>query len=138
MKPQIQKIVVIGLIVNDKNEILLTQRLDPKIKDAHLKWDVPGGKSEFGESLSETLEREILEEIGIKVEVQELLPKCVSKYWDHEDYFQHTLLFCYKCKFIKGIPVSNDGKIGEIKWQKLNDALKMDLLSTTREFIEMI
>lgn len=41
---KIQKIVVLGLIENEKWEILITKRFDPKISEAHLKWDIPGWK----------------------------------------------------------------------------------------------
>lgn len=68
------KLIVLGLITNNKNEILLSQRFDPDIKDAHLKWDLLGGTNEFGESLETTLKREIKEETGLRVKVMNLLP----------------------------------------------------------------
>lgn len=37
------------------------------------KWDLPGGRIEFGESPRETLERELMEETGLKVEGATLL-----------------------------------------------------------------
>ncbi len=49
------KLVVLGLIKNDKNQYLLSQRYDLDVPEAHLKWDLVGGTNEFGEDLEETL-----------------------------------------------------------------------------------
>ena len=63
------KLVVLGLIKNDKNEYLLSQRYDLDVPEAHLKWDLVGGTNEFGEDLEETLYREVFEETGLKVKI---------------------------------------------------------------------
>jgi 8-oxo-dGTP pyrophosphatase MutT (NUDIX family) len=132
-----QKLVVLGIIENDKGQVLVSQRLDPKIPDAHLKWDVPGGSNEFGESLKDTLIREIQEETGLRVDILRFLPDCVSKEWQHEDYLQHTLVFCYHCKLIDGKLHLNDNEINELKWVLPQDAQKLDLLPTTKVFIDL-
>ena len=49
------KLVILGLIENQNHEFLLSQRYEPKLPEVHLKWDLPGGRNEFGESLEETL-----------------------------------------------------------------------------------
>lgn len=133
---KVQKIVVLGIIENDKWEILITQRLDPKIKDAHLKWDVPWWKNEFGESLEETLIRETKEETWLNIKVVKFLPKVISKFWKHQDYDQHTLLFCYVCNFVDWTIHLNDPKIHDIK--RINpksDLNNFDFLDTTFDFI---
>ncbi len=132
-----QKIVVLGIIENDSGQILVSQRLDPKIPDAHLKWDVPGGTNEFGESLKDTLLREILEETGLQVKILRLLADCVSKEWEHEEYLQHTLVFCYHCQLIDGTLHLTDHKINKLEWISPQDAKNLDLLPTTRAFIEL-
>ncbi len=132
-----KKIVVLGIIENEDRQILLSQRIDPKIPAAHLKWDVPGGTNEFGESLKETLTREVFEETGLNIEILELMPDCVSKEWKHEDYLQHTLVFCYHCKFINGKMNLKDHKINALRWMPPKEASKLDLLPTTKIFIDL-
>lgn len=98
----VQRIGVIGIIENERGEILITQRFDPQIPKAHLKWDVQGGKNETGKSLEETLIREIQEETGLEVEVLKQLGKPMLTIWEHQDYLLKIKLYCYHCRFLKG------------------------------------
>jgi len=134
---QKKKIIGIGIIEDDKGNILMAQRYEPKIKEAHLKWEFPGGTNEFGEPLEDTVKREILEETGLNVEVLELLPCCSSALWKHEDYSLHALVFCYRSKFIDGNLHLKDHKINALKWINPKEAQKLDLLSTAKVFIEI-
>ncbi len=56
-----------GVLVNNKNEILLQRRSDSKL------WGLPGGAMELGETGQETCEREFLEETGLQVNAKSLL-----------------------------------------------------------------
>ena len=56
--------IAVGLIINQENEFLVCQRNNKTyLPDL---WELPGGKLKEGESLTETLQRELLEEINIK------------------------------------------------------------------------
>ena len=57
--------VVVGLLLRDA-QVLMCQRPSTKIYPLH--WEFPGGKVETGESLFEALERELFEELGVKIE----------------------------------------------------------------------
>lgn len=52
-----------ALIFNEKNKILLLERHHPSKKTY---WDIPGGRLQRGESLIETLTREVKEETGFE------------------------------------------------------------------------
>ncbi|WP_304229742.1 NUDIX hydrolase [Lactobacillus kitasatonis] len=56
-----------GILVNEKNEILLQKRSDFN------SWGLPGDAMEFGESAEEACAHEFLEETGLKVKVKSLL-----------------------------------------------------------------
>jgi mutator protein MutT len=62
--------VAAGLVFRE-GKLLITQRSP----DSHLGglWEFPGGKREAGETFEECLRRELEEELGIEVEVGELL-----------------------------------------------------------------
>ena len=130
-------VVVLGIIENEKGEILLSLRDDPKFKGAHLKWDLVGGKNEMGESLEDTLKREAKEESGLNVKVNKLLPHCICKNWKLPGYFQHTLVLCYGCRKISGKLDCRDHKIRELKWAIPKEALKLDLIFSADIFLQL-
>lgn len=61
-----------GLVVNERNEILLIQRGYGREKGL---WSLPGGRRDTGESLKETALRETLEETGIRMSADGLYYK---------------------------------------------------------------
>ena len=61
-----------GLVVNERNEILLIQRGYGKEKG---QWSLPGGRRDKGESLRKTAVRETREETGIKMTADDLYYK---------------------------------------------------------------
>lgn len=132
------KMVVIGLVENDKHQFLISQRYEPKILEAHMKWDFPGGTIDFGETPEDALKREILEETGLNVAVHEMVPKCYSNVWTHEDFKVHAIVLCYRCKLIDGNLNLNDHKIHDLKWIYKNDFDKYDFLPSVNLFLKDI
>ena len=85
---------------------------------------LPGGNPDPGECLTGTLERELMEEIGIVVEISELAV-CGEVLWTNLK--RDTLHMVYASKIISGIPILNPKETTslEIVW------LPVDSLSTT-------
>lgn len=132
-----QKVVAIGIVENNDGTILVAQRFDPQIPLAHLKWEFPGGTNEFGESLEETVIREIKEETGLTITVEQLLPLHASNIWDHEEFSLHALVFCFACSFVSGSFHLDDPKINALRWVSVQEAEKLDLLPKAKEFIDL-
>lgn len=61
-----------AMIFNAQGEVFLAQR-GPKAKNERGAWEFPGGGVEFGEKLVDAIRREILEEYGMVIEIDELL-----------------------------------------------------------------
>lgn len=59
-------VAVSGLIKNNDGKVLLEKSPDRG-------WEIPGGQVEIGESLIDALKREVKEETGIDIEVDELI-----------------------------------------------------------------
>lgn len=65
--------VACAIILNDENQILVTQRSEKMALP--LKWEFPGGKVEQNERHTQTIIREIKEELNIEILIkQELTP----------------------------------------------------------------
>lgn len=133
-----KKLVVLGMIKNNKNQYLLSQRFDLDVPEAHLKWDLVGGTNEFGESLEETLHREIFEETGLKVKILELFPKSTSRHWSHNKFNLHIVVLCYHCEMIGGELSLEDHKINDLKWVNKDELKDYDFLPTTKPFIDYV
>lgn len=63
MKKEID--VVALILINSEKNLFLARRPDTKGND----WEFPGGKVERGETFSQALKREILEELSIEINV---------------------------------------------------------------------
>ena len=110
---------VAGIIYNEKGEILCTKRDAGKYAYVSYKWEFPGGKMEQGESEIQTLERELREELEIKVEI---LDKFYQVEHDYPDF--HLSMALYECKMLSHNFKMNVHK--DIKWVKPQDMLSLD------------
>ncbi len=110
---------VAGIIYNEKGEILCTKRDAGKYVYVSYKWEFPGGKMEQGESEIQTLERELREELEIKVEI---LDKFYQVEHDYPDF--HLSMALYECKMLSHNFKMNVHK--DIRWVKPQDMLSLD------------
>ncbi len=100
---------VIGIIVNNKNQICISQRT----KDQHLSnvWEFPGGKIEIGETSEVALKRELQEELGIDV-------LCASSImqlpYDYAAANHYVTLHFYLVHQFTGTAYGKEGQL--IKW----------------------
>jgi mutator protein MutT len=62
-------------------------------------WEFPGGKRKPGEDLPACLEREILEELAIEIQVKDLLMTV-----EHSFTHFHMLLYVFDCHWLQGKP----------------------------------
>jgi A/G-specific adenine glycosylase len=72
-------------------------------------WEFPGGKKEDGESIKQTVVRELHEELGVDVEIVEPLMQLKHAY----SHFKITL-HAYICSLVEGHPQPKTSQ--EIKW----------------------
>lgn len=69
---------VVAAIIRRGKRLLLTRRSN----GVHLggQWEFPGGKVEPNESLESALSREIQEELGVEIEIGQLVMECTHRY----------------------------------------------------------
>jgi 8-oxo-dGTP diphosphatase len=95
MKYKSPKITVDGIIINDKQILLIKRNIEP-FKD---KWALPGGHVDYGERVEDAAIREVLEETGLKVEIKNLF----GVYSDpNRDPRGHTITIVYLMNVIGG------------------------------------
>jgi len=70
-------IVAAAIMCKDK-KVFIAKRPEGKSLAHH--WEFPGGKQEKGESLQQTLQRELKEELGINVDVGDFFMRSVYEY----------------------------------------------------------
>ena len=87
----------IGIIFNKKDQILIDQRLENSSMGGM--WEFPGGKRELNEKIEITIHREIMEELGISIKVED---KLLS--FDHAYGHKRLFFSVYICKFLSGNP----------------------------------
>lgn len=125
-KKQIE--VSAALIFRD-GKILITQRHT----SAHLGglWEFPGGKCEPGETFEQCLVREIQEELGIEIEVGQLLEEISHAYAE-----KTVRLKFFICKFISGIPQPLD--CAAFKWIEKAEMAEFEFPAADARLLEKL
>lgn len=99
--------VVGAVIANERGEILCAQR-SPQMSQPGL-WEFPGGKIEPGESPTESLQREIREELGCEIAVGGMLADTTHHYPNAT-----IRLRTYHARLVAGAPTPREH--AELRW----------------------
>ena len=110
---------VAGVIRNEKGEILCTLRDQGKYDYVSFKWEFPGGKIEEGETLEQTLTRELHEELEIDVKIEKFF---VQVEHDYPDF--HLSMAVFDCKLISKEMKMNVHK--QVKWLAPKEMMSLD------------
>ncbi|MFA6533228.1 MAG: NUDIX hydrolase [Patescibacteria group bacterium] len=128
------KPVVIALI-KKANKLLMTKRVsfDPKDKEFYpYVWQFPGGGLEFGEAPEETAKREMIEEIGVEIEIISLIPKIYTE-------VRHNwqgIFICFLCKLKnENSEIILNHEASEYNWFELEQISKLKLMPKTFEMV---
>ena len=89
-----KRIEVVAAIIHKDGAYFATQRGYGEFEGM---WEFPGGKIEPGESRESALKREIQEELGIDITIDNYL--CTTDY-DYPSF--HLTMHCYLCSIVSG------------------------------------
>ncbi len=110
-KPLPQEVIGIGVVFNSRDQVLIDQRFDEGLLGGL--WEFPGGKQEKGEEIKTTIQREILEELAIKIEIEEHLIT-----FQHSYSHKRLSFVVHICRLIEGDPKPLASQ--QVKWVSPN------------------
>src|SRR5437660_6897702 len=122
---------VYALIVNKDGRILLTK--SHKWFD---KYTLPGGHIEVGETMKEAVIREVKEEVGLDVEVAEMLLMQEAIFTEEFWKRKHFIFFDFLCKSKDQQVKLDERELQEYVWEYPGAALRLELESFTRKTLE--
>lgn len=121
--------VVAGCILKQHPlRILLHQKNEPRNPELVGKWEFPGGMMNYGETPEQTLNRELKEELGIIIQVNQLLYAQTCIYADKK----HYLVLFYACQ-TNYVATPNGCKYFAPEWIRA-----LDCLPNTYEVVKVI
>mgnify|MGYP006133758185 FL=1 len=116
-----------GILINNDNQILLSQRTADKSFPGQ--WEFPGGKIESSETAHEALMRELKEELGIDVDNSYLF-KRIEHYYDS---FTANIEF-FLVDSWSGELSGEEGQL--VRWFSVRDLRDLPILAADNPVIE--
>ena len=129
---------VLGLAINDQGQYLLTKRHEPKYPPFHLKWNVPGGGMEFGETPEETLVREFGEELSVKPQILISTPAVFSHLRTFSNQTVHVTLLCYLVNLGHQTIVLDKKENVDLRWVMLEEIENLNCLPGTYSMVHKV
>jgi len=120
MRPGVDYIGVgVGAIITNQNGLVFLARRGKKARNEVGCWEFPGGQVNFGETLADSLVREIREEFDIHIRLGPLMD-VVDHILPEEN--QHWVSPTYICTLESGQPrILEPDKCSEINWFALDE-----------------
>ena len=128
-------VAVIAVVVMD-GRVLLVRRANPP--DAG-RWGFPGGKIEFGETISQAALRELAEETAITAEAMRIVTTVDAFDFDERGVVtSHFVLIAVLCRWLSGSLLAGDDAL-EARWYGLDevDETQLDLSKDVAEVAEL-
>ena len=118
-----QKIVVAG-VIHHEGKFLMLKRSNHENFFPN-KWELPGGKVEFGEEPNHALTREIKEETGL--EITAFFPiKCTHYMIEKPEKKRHTIQIIYLTNTTNPTNVQLSTEHSQFQWIAINELNQLD------------
>ncbi|HSK71644.1 MAG TPA: NUDIX hydrolase [Pyrinomonadaceae bacterium] len=105
-----------------------------------MRWQLPKGIVDEGETIEQTALREVREEAGIETEILEKIE--TVEYWyfgnkNGERVRFHKYVHFFLMKYLSGETENHDHEVAEARWVKIDEAIKMLAFKSEKAVIEM-
>ncbi len=137
-KKNSKQVLIANGIVRKDGKFLLVKRQREWDEQAHGKWEIPGGKVDFGEEPKETALREVEEETGYKVKNPKLLKSIYSHVWEYNTRRSHVVIFPFICELEGGEKNVSDKNVQEVEWLTRDEVDDLDCLPGTMKMLDLI
>lgn len=132
-KPDIQYIAAKAIIQRDDGSVLVLKQSDSTIS-GHEQYHPPGGILELGESLEECLIREVKEEIGADIEVEQLFDVGEWSAQRDDTIMQFVGVF-YVCRLINSDFKLQSSEVSGVGWVNADSIEAFDITEPSKKII---
>jgi 8-oxo-dGTP diphosphatase len=124
---------VVAVILDDDGQVLLTRRSVAPFKG---EWVMPGGKIDLGEPIAKALQREVMEEVGLKVEVEDIIDVFEHVTPGEDNY--HFIILYYLCRPLSCDISHNQDEVAEARWVAQGELAGYQMPEGTRFILEKV
>lgn len=118
--------VAVALILDKNQRVLITQRPDYTTYAGF--WEFPGGKLEAGETIEQTLVREIEEEVGIQCLQYKKMGEVITE--------QAITLCIFEVTEYRGEAIAREGQMG-LQWLPWDKLTEINMLPANEKIIQL-
>lgn len=123
-----------GAVIHRGSKVLLVRRKNPPNRG---RWALPGGLVELGESVESAAAREVLEETGLKVDLDGLIDVQTDIHLDADSRFEyHYILIDYTATPGPG-PVVLNGESSEYGWFREPELKELEMSAGTKNVLSL-
>jgi ADP-ribose pyrophosphatase YjhB (NUDIX family) len=126
-------IIGVGAVIMRNDQVLLVKRGSEPGKN---QWSVPGGLVELGETVHDTVVREVKEETSLDVEVHGLIDVVNNIVHDEEGRLRFHFVILDFFALRKGGKLQAGSDVREVKWVPLSQVKELNLTGIFRDFLE--
>lgn len=128
------------MIIGNQGDVLLIQRSESDSWNPNL-WELPGGKVDKGEDLFVALQRELLEETGLLVNIPIPLAVVMSEMASLGKYKGLAYVvqtFVGRTVFGRPTEVRLSNEHQSYQWREMNESLNLDLTDEARKALKIL
>ena len=124
--------VGVGGIVLNEGKVLLVRRGQ---QPGYGKWSIPGGMVELGETLTEAIRREVLEECGIEIELADVVAVLERVIRREDERVRYHYILIDFLGYWKGGELQPASDILEARWADPSEMENLEMTDRTKQVV---
>jgi len=124
--------VGVGGIVLNEGKVLLVRRGQ---QPGYGKWSIPGGMVELGETLTEAIRREVLEECGIEIELADVIAVLERVIRREDERVRYHYILIDFLGYWKGGELQPASDILEARWADPSEMENLEMTDRTKQVV---